>query len=220
MAEKKQNSMVKYRNELQFWVDRYVAENGEFGNKHYHKYMLAMAGEADDAFLAGKVVADFGCGPRGSLAWVRSTELKFGIDVLADSYMNLFCKTMLGHGMIYLKCTEKVVPMPAGLVDVLFSMNSLDHVDDFGIFRELMRVLRSGGLFFGSFNLNEPASHCEPQCLTMELIRSAVMPYFRDPVLRLADKGDKGAYDRLMAGEEDTYSPEKEQILWFRGVRI
>jgi hypothetical protein len=27
--------------------------------------MLAMAEETDDGFLAGKVVADFGCGPQG-----------------------------------------------------------------------------------------------------------------------------------------------------------
>lgn len=220
MAEKSQNSMIKYRNELQFWADRYTAEKGTFHNAHYERYMLAMAGQADDAFLTGKVVADFGCGPRGSLAWVRSTGLKFGIDVLAGSYMDLFGSTLLGHGMIYLKCTERHIPMPADSVDVLFSMNSLDHVDDFGIFRELVRVLRPGGLFCGSFNLNEPASACEPQCLTIDMIRSVVMPYFRETVVRVADKGEKGAYDRLMAGQEDCYSPEKEQILWFRGVRV
>lgn len=212
-------NMAKYKGELQFWADRFTAENGDFRNAHYQKYMLAMAGEDSDAFLSGKIVADFGCGPRGSLAWVQATRLKFGIDVLADSYTDLFTGSVLRHGMVYVKCTERTIPMPDAFVDVMFSMNSLDHVDSFDIFQEVVRVLRPGGLFYGSFNLNEPASSCEPQSLTLEMLRSSVFPFFGDLGIRVANKGKRGAYDHLMAGEEHPYDPAKEQILWFKGVR-
>ena len=46
--------------------------------------MLAMAEEPTADFLAGKIVAAFGCGPRGSLVWAPNALLRIGIDVLAD----------------------------------------------------------------------------------------------------------------------------------------
>ncbi len=33
--------------------------------------MLAIAKREDDEFLSNKIVADFGCDPRGSLAWIK-----------------------------------------------------------------------------------------------------------------------------------------------------
>jgi len=45
-----------------------------FANARYERLMLAMAEEPDDTFLKGKIVTDFGCGPIGSLTWVKSTK--------------------------------------------------------------------------------------------------------------------------------------------------
>ena len=102
----------KYGAELYYWKVKHRLENQRFINSHYKELMLAMAGQSDDGFLNGKTVADFGCGPRGSLAWVSSASLKIGIDVLADRYIAAFSEDILSHDMIYLKSTENVIPLP------------------------------------------------------------------------------------------------------------
>jgi hypothetical protein len=53
--------------ELRFWKTRFEKEGRILTNDHYRKIMLAMAEEDDTSFLSNKIVADFGCGPRGSL---------------------------------------------------------------------------------------------------------------------------------------------------------
>lgn len=97
---------------LSYWQGRYKFNKGKFNNSHYEMFMLAMAEEHNDNFLKGKIVADFGCGPCGSLVWARSASLRIGIDVLADRYADEFTGHIISHGMIYLKSTENVIPLP------------------------------------------------------------------------------------------------------------
>ena len=98
----------KCEHELNYWQGRFKADNGNFGNTHYRKLMLAIAQESDDNFLKGKIVADFGCGPRGSLAWTDSPSRRIGIDVLVPIYLDFFGECMLGHGMDYRKYAESL----------------------------------------------------------------------------------------------------------------
>ena len=65
----------KYDSELAFWKSRYEIDTGKFQNAHFRTEMLAMAQVENDEFLRGKIVADFGCGPRGSLVWAESAAL-------------------------------------------------------------------------------------------------------------------------------------------------
>ena len=55
--------------ELSYWKSRFEIDNGQFKNSHYKRLMLGMANEQTDGLVKGKIVADFGCGPRGSLTW-------------------------------------------------------------------------------------------------------------------------------------------------------
>lgn len=166
----------KYHAEFSFWHERHRQDQGHFKNAHYARILLAMAGEADDGFLRGKTVADFGCGPRGSLVWAQAAAFRIGIDVLADRYMDEFKDDLASHGMVYLKSTEKSIPLPSDFVDVMFTLNALDHVDDFpAMCREIIRVLKPGGLFIGSFNLEEPETVTEPQRLNPELIKTYLL---------------------------------------------
>ncbi len=93
----------KHDAELSFWRSRLEIDNGRFKNSHYKRLMLAVAEETTDDFLKGKIVADFGCGPRGSLVWADSAVLRIGIDILADRYADEFTENITSHGMIYLK---------------------------------------------------------------------------------------------------------------------
>jgi hypothetical protein len=74
--------------ELAFWKSRLEIDGGTFQNSHYERLMLGMAGEPDAGFLAGKVVADFGCGPRGSLVWASPARMRIGMCSRIDTQMN------------------------------------------------------------------------------------------------------------------------------------
>lgn len=62
----------KSSSELSYWQQSYKDSNGNFKNSHYKKNMLAMAEENSESFIENKIIADFGCGPCGSLAWAES----------------------------------------------------------------------------------------------------------------------------------------------------
>lgn len=194
----------KHNAELNFWRNRFETDKGKFSNSHYERLLLAMAEEPSGDFLSGKIVADFGCGPRGSLVWASSALLRIGIDVLADRYADEFTDNIVSHGMIYLKCTENVIPLPCDFVDVMFTLNAMDHVDNFSAMcKEIIRVLKPGGEFIGSFNLEEPRSSCEPQQLNERIIKENLLDRLEVQSYRIAKKGPK----------EDLYAPFFEGVL-------
>ena len=209
--------LSKYDVEMSFWRTRLELDKGDFKNAHYEKLMLAMAEEPTDTFLEGKIVADFGCGPRGSLVWASSALLRIGIDVLADRYADEFTSSITSHGMIYLKSTEKVIPLPSGLVDVVFTLNAIDHVDDFpAMCNEILRVLRPGGLLIASFNLEGPAAPSEPQRLSEKLIREALLNNMEIQSYRITGKGASESVYAPFFDEALSYEPGREGVLWVR----
>jgi SAM-dependent methyltransferase len=204
--------------ELNFWRSKFEIDKGKFNNSHYERLLLAMAEEPSDDFLSGKIVADFGCGPRGSLVWASSALLRIGIDVLADRYADEFTDNIVSHGMIYLKSTENMIPLPSDFVDVMFTLNAMDHVDNFPVMcKEIIRVLKPGGEFIGSFNLEEPRSACEPQQLNERIIKENLLNYLEVQSYRITKKGPK---ENLYAPFFDgvlSYELGQEGYLWVRG---
>jgi SAM-dependent methyltransferase len=203
--------------ELALWERRLRADTD---NSDYGPFMLNMAGEPDAAFLEGKIVADFGCGPRGSLAWASGAAMRIGIDVLADRYADTFTDLVLTHGMVYLKSTERVIPLPSDFVDVMFTLNAIDHVDDFALMcQEVLRVIKPGGLFVGSFNLEEPPAATEPQQLNERLIQRHLLDLLDVETYRITGKPESGEvyapfFDRLLP-----YEPGTEGFLWVRATK-
>lgn len=209
--------LSKYDTELSFWRSRLEIDKGRFNNSHYERLMLAMAEESSDDFLEGKIVADFGSGPRGSLVWASSALVRIGIDVLADRYADEFTDNITSHGMIYLKSTEKVIPLPTDFVDIMFTLNAIDHVDNFsGICDEIVRVLKPGGEFIGSFNLEEPPSHCEPQQLNERIIKENLLNKLEVKSYRITKKGPKANQYLPFFEGNLSYKPGQEGILWVR----
>jgi SAM-dependent methyltransferase len=204
----------KYKSELAYWQDRYVLDGGRFHNSHYQRLMLALAGETSDDFLRGKVVADFGCGPRGSLAWARSASERIGIDILADAYAQHF--DLSSHQMRYVTSTEMQIPLGDQTVDVLVTLNAMDHVNDFPVMcSELLRILRPGGDFLGSFNLEEPPTACEPQMLTEALVKVHLLDHLEITSYRVAGLGPGD--NRYLHCFDQTPAPtEGERVLWVR----
>ena len=208
----------KHDAELSFWRSRFEIDNGRFQNSHYELLMLTMAEETTVDFLKGKIVADFGCGPRGSLVWASSALLRIGIDVLADRYADEFTDNIISHGMIYLKSTEKVIPLPSGFVDIMFTLNAIDHVDNFSIIcNEIVRVLKPGGEFIGSFNLEEPASPNEPQQLNEKVIKENLLSKLEVQSYRITERGPKeNQYAPFFINGSLSYRLGQEGFLWVK----
>ena len=207
----------KSSSEMGYWQNRHMTEGGTFEQGNYREVMLAMLGERDDTMLSGKVVADFGCGPRGTLTWANGAAFRFGIDVLAQQYVKTFPE-LVNHQTVYVACSEQTSPMPSASVDVLFTMNALDHVSDLkAISSELLRILKPGGLFAGSFNLNERPTAAEPQTLTEELLEHVLMGQLETLEKRFSRiHSQQDRYREMLLGVS-TYEPGSEGLMWYRG---
>ena len=148
---------------------------------------MRLAKEESHQFLEGKVVADFGCGPRGSLCWATSARCRIGIDVLADSYMEF---DISEQNMVYVASSEKKIPLPTNYLDIMFTMNALDHTSFIGLMcSEIVRVIKPGGTFIGSFNLAERGTFSEPQTLYEDKLESSLLHRFIPVHREFEDKG-------------------------------
>lgn len=180
-------SRFKYPEEIMYWKNEWAA--GRFCNDYYEGTMLTLAHEPDGEFLRDKIVADFGCGPQGSLCWAKMARARIGIDVLADAYAQF---GIHDQDMIYVSSSERSIPLPSNYVDVMFTMNAMDHVSRFSTMAaEVVRVIAPGGLFIGAFNLGEPPTFSEPQRLAEDRVRKMVQ-HFCVESTRSAAKGPVG----------------------------
>ncbi len=206
---------------LSFWRRKFEIDRGKFTNSHYQKLMLAMAEESSADFLQGKIVADFGCGPRGSLVWAKSASLRIGIEVLADRYADEFTENLISHDMIYLKSTEKVIPLPSEFVDVIFTLNAIDHVDNFSLMcAEILRIMKPDGVFIGSFNLEEPASPSEPQRLNEKKIKENLLNKLEVQSYRVTKKGPENDLYKPFFSGNLSYEPGQEGFLWVKARKF
>ncbi len=210
----------KYATELGYWKKIYLRDGQSFENDFYKKIFLNLAQEKDDKFLDNKIVADFGCGPRGSLKWIKSARLKIGIDVLTDHYLDSFGQDMLTHDMLYLKSTEKIIPLPSESLDVMFTLNALDHVDNFPqMCNEIFRTIKKKGILYASFNLEEKATSAEPQCLTEKLIHKYLLDKFEILSYRVTNQGPEGNLFKPLYDNDLHYDSGQEGILWVKAIK-
>jgi len=203
----------KQLHELRYWKRQWRSEGCRFENAYYEPLMLAIAAEQDAGFVRDKVVADFGCGPKGSLCWARTAKSRIGIDVVADAYRRF---GIADHNMRYVHSTETTIPLPSNCVDVLFTVNAMDHVSSFAVIcRELLRILAPGGDLVGSINLDEPERRTEPQTLTEDLVQEHLLNRLEILSYRTAPRGPgDDTYRYLLAGDHPLAT--KTRILWVR----
>lgn len=215
-----QHVYSKHQYELRYWRERYQLEGGKLRNDNYAELMLAIADEKDDSFLRGKVVADFGCGPRGSLIWAKQAALRVGIDVLVPQYIENFPTEFRKHEMVYVTSTESYIPLPDGFCDVVYSVNSLDHVKNLQpMCNELRRILKPGGEMLGSFNLNHAPERAEPQRISESLLLKLL---FRDYEIRhrwISAPGPEGDNYRPLIARQAIDPAGKEAYLWLRASK-
>lgn len=215
---------MKHARELQYWRECYENSTSRFdeatrrrdSDAYYRQLMLDVAGETDASFLDGKIVADFGCGPLGSLTWAKGAKLRIGIDVLADAYGRF---NVAQHDMCYVCSTESAIPLPSGYVEVLYAVNALDHVADFEqMSRELLRILAPGGELIASFNLGEPPTLCEPQLLDERRVDRELLRHLDVTHYRVAKQGPaENVYQHFFDGSQPVSTGPR--YLWVRAKK-
>lgn len=151
----------KNMNELKYWKG-VVERKGKLNNESYYKkfYTDFFHFNLDD--YNDKTILDIGCGPAGSLEWADMAKLRVGLDPLVNEYYKLNGGT-LEHKMTYVKAKSEDMPFPDEYFDYVFSMNSLDHVDDLDLtISEIKRVCKINGIFSCLVNANHNPTNCEP----------------------------------------------------------
>lgn len=208
----------KGEGELSFWQMKHKMDGGRFVNHEYANLMVPMAEPLTRDDLCGKVVADFGCGPRGSLAWLADDAHCIGIDVLLPEYLAEFEEDLASHNMSYITCSETFIPLKTNSIDVLYTMNALDHVNNLdAMIRELLRILKPGGHFIGSFNLGEEATVTEPQTFDREKLQNTLFHHFETLSLRVAPKADDDFKYGGFFAEDHPKDYDGPEVLWYCG---
>lgn len=212
---------TKHEEALGYWRWRWLSESGRFGDPPYKtpykRLMLGMSGEKTDAFLHNKIVGDFGCGPRCSLLWAESASVRVGIDVLAQRFAAEFPKDITSQSMVYVACTESVIPICSNFFDVLFTLNAMDHVDNFKVMcGEILRVIKPGGLFIGSFNLEEPPTIKEPQRLSEDDVHTHLLNSMQVERYKVAPPGPDDDNYKWHFSDGPEYVKGTHGYLWVR----
>ena len=123
--------------------------------------------------------------------------------------------------MIYLKSTEKAIPLPSNFIDIMFTMNAIDHVDNFSVVcDEIIRVIKPDGEFIGSFNLEEPVNVCEPQQLNEQIIKENLLNKLEVKSYRITKKGPTENPYLPFFDENLSYKKGQEGFLWVRAKKL
>ena len=79
--------------------------------------------------------------------WAQKASTKIGIDCLAESYAKEFPEDLKSHEIIYVNSTEEIIPIQSNFLDIIFTLNSIDHVDNFSsMCSKIIRILKLGGV--------------------------------------------------------------------------
>lgn len=202
--------------ELAFWRDQARRAGGNLRRDDYYEHLVRrMADLPDDFSFAGLVVIDIGCGPRGSLCWITGARLCIGVDPLADAYREL---GIADQPMSYVGAAAERLPLKDASIDVVITINALDHVDDIhAAFREIRRVLRPGGLFMGSINLREVPTATEPSVVSRTCVERELLAGWRVEYLLVFPECDvpDDAYRYASQAPPPDYRAEMD-VLWCR----
>lgn len=132
--------------------------------------LMEIGGFRDEGSFAGKVVVDIGCGPCGSLCWMKSAKARIGVDPLAERYAEFGVNR---HNMVYVAAPAERIPLISDSADLVTSFYALHYARDIRkAWAEIRRIIKPGGCFIGAMNMVREASRREPSAITLELART------------------------------------------------
>lgn len=158
---------IKHIHELSFWAGK-AKKEGTLLNHTYEQFYVSDFDISLEEY-EGKKILDIGCGPRGSLEWADLASLRMGLDPLVNEYYKLDGGTLF-HKMNYVCGYSEDMPFLDEMFDFVFSINSLDHVDDLDeTVSEMKRVLKVGGICGIIVDANHEPNTFEPIKIGLDL---------------------------------------------------
>lgn len=172
----------KYQTEFNYWKTAFEDQHHQYYWQNDEKSLKMIFQVYCDELninknsFKNKVVIDVGCGPMGSLHYFNA-KMKFGVDILANQYNQEF--NTQKHDMIYLNCHSHKIPLVDEFADAVISRNALDHVNNFEkTINEIYRILKMEGEILLSLSLRPFSLITEPQILTRQRMKKALMGKF------------------------------------------
>lgn len=141
---------------IEEWFDCQLMESDYWKERYSEKPYLGVAKFTNDEalfdsfieFSRGKIVADVGSGPIGGIIKALDCKLGFAIDPLSSKYIQMGWTDNLDK-YIPISSPAEVIPLPSNYVDVVHTMNALDHVRDINkCMQEIHRILKAGGRIY------------------------------------------------------------------------
>ena len=212
----------RHAGQLAYWSRQYEAEGHKFNNGWFERLMLSIAETDDRSSFDDKVVADYGCGPRGSLQWCTGAAMAIGVDPMADLFSEHFEPALRQHAMAYVRSSDSYLPLPDESVDVMFTFGAIDNTDDLKVLtREFARIVKPGGTFLGSFDLAVAADGASPQPLSLKVVEDVLGDHFDLKSVRVTDqhKEFSNRFEPFLSNLELTYAAGAEGICWVRGIK-
>jgi len=128
-------------------------------------------------WLAQQRAVEIGGGPWPCVAAARFASAVV-IDPLADGYHAEKLVTPEAGHVAYVAAVGEAIPLPSGGTDLVITDNCLDHVQDPPqVAREIMRILRPGGLLWLLVDVMDQADELHPNPMSetraAELLRAA-----------------------------------------------
>lgn len=197
------------------WQEKYDRHSGtlEHLTDNYRATMMGAGDITDPSFFDGKIVVDIGSGPACTLCWIPNAKARIGVDPLADRFMEL---GIASHDMLYLNAPGERIPLPSGYVDVVFSINALDHVEDpVAVMKEINRILRPGGHFIGSIGFKEEPTFTEPHVLTRKLIETNLFRGWSEEFSMIRPKGPSAKEFYRFFQEEPPPDYKADELIWW-----
>lgn len=197
------------------WQEKYERHNGTLEplTDNYRATMTGAGNITDLSFFDGKIVVDIGSGPACTLCWIPNARALIGIDPLADRFMQL---GIASHDMLYLNAPGERIPLPSGYVDVAFSINALDHVEDpVAVMDEIDRILRPGGHFIGSIGFKDEPTFTEPHVLTRNFIEKNMLRGWTQEFSIIRPKGPSPKEFYRFFHEQPPPSYKADELIWW-----
>lgn len=132
--------------ELEATGERFLPEmQGTIALEHLHRYAMAKD------FAAGKVVLDIACGEGyGSAVLAGAAARVYGVDIAPDAIAHAKAKYQRPNvEFLTGRCAD--IPLADGTADLVVSFETIEHhTEHEGMFAEIKRVLRPGGMLIMS----------------------------------------------------------------------
>ena len=115
--------------------------------------------------------------------------------------------------MEYIDSPSENIPIKDAECDVVFSFNSLDHVDDVEqTLGEIKRITRQGGLFLLLVEGNHPPTDSEPHQLTPKRLIQSLKPEFICESLRVYRPVANGTYESILADDRFSQPEDTKEV--------